>query len=281
MASLEFKGKHKTAYIRYRQNGKSFRKNIGKVCKATAVQMLQKFEETLSRHNMGIKAPNRVTLTLFLQDYMEWVQHNQAHNTYLSKCLSQKQLLRYLSTHERGYNKEYFELQELSTVLIERYKRHRQSQHLDAQTINKELNFISHIIATATSWDYVVPDIKIIRLKETKKAPRYFSHDEMHQLNTKSSNYLKQAITIGLNTGMRIGEMLNLQWSHIDLDKNRIHVANTDSFSTKNKKDRFIPINSALYEYLVELKTYYVHPSTDSRLPREKAHMAYVCSTTI
>ena len=120
MASLDYKGHNSTSYIRYRINGKMFRKNIGKVCKAAAKQILYQFEEKLALHKMGISTPKQISLALFLQDYMEWVKYNQAPNTYLSKCLAQKNLLRFLESNLRGFDKYRFELQELSNAIIEK-----------------------------------------------------------------------------------------------------------------------------------------------------------------
>jgi site-specific recombinase XerD len=45
---------------------------------------------------------------------------------------------------------------------------------------------------------------------------------------------------------MRLSEILNLKWSHVDLTNRKISLVNSSTFSTKNKKDRHIPINTKL-----------------------------------
>tara|TARA_Y100000591_G_C21814771_1_gene689998 strand:- start:532 stop:1653 length:1122 start_codon:yes stop_codon:yes gene_type:complete len=280
MASLDYTSKDKTAYIRYRINGKMFRKNIGKVTKTVARKILSQFETTLALKKLGICEPKNILLADVMNEYVEWAKNNQSKNTYLSKCRSKKNIDVFLLTHVDEY-KHTFQLHELTTSLIEKYKQYRCAQHLNGASINKELNFISGLIKLANEWGYVIPNVTIRRYKEIQKSPRYFSHHEIHQLQTKSSHYLRQIIMIGLNTGMRIGEILHLEWKHVNMTQHHIIVANTDSFHTKNRKDRMIPINSELQSYFNMLKNTFIHPSTDQPTPRTKHQMKYViCQPT-
>ncbi len=77
-----------------------------------------------------------------------------------------------------------------------------------------------------------------------------------------SSRNLKPIIVMAINTGMRRGEIFNLQWSHVDL-KNRIIVV-ADS---KNGDKRFIHVNDTLLEILQllphRIDTPYVFPGKD------------------
>jgi integrase len=52
--------------------------------------------------------------------------------------------------------------------------------------------------------------------------------------------HLRPIVVLALNTGMRRGEMLGLQWSNEDLSRRLIYVTNT-----KSGKDRVIPMNQA------------------------------------
>ena len=45
---------------------------------------------------------------------------------------------------------------------------------------------------------------------------------------------------------MRLGELLNMKWSWIDLKQKQITVQCSESFTTKNKKERIIPLNCTL-----------------------------------
>ena len=49
---------------------------------------------------------------------------------------------------------------------------------------------------------------------------------------------------------MRLNEILNLKWFSINFTNQEIKVQNTDSFTTKSKRDRTIPMNQTLLELL-------------------------------
>jgi integrase len=56
-------------------------------------------------------------------------------------------------------------------------------------------------------------------------------------------------VILALNTGMRRGEILNLEWWQIDFSSNQLIVT-----KTKSGKPRHIPMNQIVRETLLELK---------------------------
>jgi integrase len=63
------------------------------------------------------------------------------------------------------------------------------------------------------------------------------------------SPHLRAIVTIAVNTGMRKGEILGLEWERIDLATSRITL-----YRTKSGKPRGVPMNSAVYDALVALQ---------------------------
>ena len=59
------------------------------------------------------------------------------------------------------------------------------------------------------------------------------------------SNVVKDVVVFAFYTGMRLDEIVNLRWKNIDL-KNRVITVGDESFTTKGRNQRFIPINDAL-----------------------------------
>src|SRR5207249_4941449 len=55
-------------------------------------------------------------------------------------------------------------------------------------------------------------------------------------------------------TGMRTGELLNLVWDDVDLERDEIQIRQKEGWSPKNKEDRIIPLHSQLKAALKELK---------------------------
>lgn len=65
------------------------------------------------------------------------------------------------------------------------------------------------------------------------------------------ADYLKPAVLLAKNTGMRRGEMLALMWSDIDLERRFIYVR---SATAKGEKHRKIPLNMTATEMLTHWK---------------------------
>jgi integrase len=70
--------------------------------------------------------------------------------------------------------------------------------------------------------------------------------------NTKNPS-LRYLFFFGFHTGMRQNEITNLQWDAVNFKDNVIRVQITDSFMTKSRRERVIPINNNLRELLVKL----------------------------
>jgi site-specific recombinase XerD len=274
MASLRKVGL--SYYIRYRVNYRQFEKKIGhKITKATAHKILREFEEKLALQKVGINTPESITYKEFFKDYLIWVKSNQAKNTYSIKCSARKRFEEFL---EKEFN-TISQIQQFTTQVIEKYKLHRLGQGKANRTINIELNFISNTLVMAEEWGYLVPNIKIRRLKEDKKLPRYFSKDEVSRMISNSSKHLKQVITISIYTGLRINELLNLKWENIDFENNVIKVIQSATFKTKNRRERYVPIHPNLRTYLVYLRNHFIDPQTDKVSTRNEEQQVYIlCS---
>lgn len=61
------------------------------------------------------------------------------------------------------------------------------------------------------------------------------------------ADYFKPLVILALNTGIRRNALFSLQWEDVDLDHATVHLA---AASAKNKKDAYLPLNSAAEEAL-------------------------------
>lgn len=108
------------------------------------------------------------------------------------------------------------------------------------------------------------------QLKIDKKEMGYFSQDEMDRLLTYTSrkyvgeNRWKHVLYLTLFlSGKRLGEALGLEWHQINFDKNVILISqmwcaleNKLIYTTKGRKDRPIPLNSALKIELAAIRSF-------------------------
>jgi len=93
-----------------------------------------------------------------------------------------------------------------------------------------------------------ITKVKLYSEKDTLKE-RVLTEEEERKFYEASADYLKPIITIALNTGMRKGEILNLQWIQVDFKNRTIRVE-----KTKSEKIRYVPMNDAVFNKLSRLK---------------------------
>ena len=165
-------------------------------------------------------------------------------------------------------------LNEISTEDVEWFKSKR-SREVKPATVNRELTVLRHMMSKAVEWNLIAKNplngIKVLKVPETLE--RILDTSEELRLltacNEIRSRFLRSAIILALNTGMRRGELMSLTWDHIDLTRNVVRIVNAKSRSG----NRSIPLNRMAHTILTELQrsktSLYVFPSNrkkDSRL---------------
>jgi len=109
-------------------------------------------------------------------------------------------------------------------------------------------------LSKAVSWDYISdnPLKKIKAPKVTKSLPLFIVEEDLNLIIEKTNSVqLKNIFLVAFYTGMRLGEILNMHFSWIDHSQNIIVVKNSDSFTTKSKKERIIPIHPRIKSILI------------------------------
>ena len=119
-------------------------------------------------------------------------------------------------------------------------------------TINKKLS-IWRVLAACAYEQGAISQIPRARSERVQEKPeRYLSREEEEKLFALMDPEYRQTAIILIQTGLRISELFNLQWSDISLDEARrmcIH-------NTKNGRRRYVPMTSAVHSILTERKSY-------------------------
>lgn len=91
--------------------------------------------------------------------------------------------------------------------------------------------------------------------KIPKNNPIFLELAELETIISKEcDNQLRGIYRFAFHTGLRLGEITNLQWSSIDFINRVIKVVNTEEFTTKGKRERVIPLNQVVFDLLSELR---------------------------
>lgn len=123
-------------------------------------------------------------------------------------------------------------------------------------TIIRELNTISHAIEIATrEWGVWLPrnPVKLVRRPPVPRGrTRRLNEGEEEALlsacDRGRTRLLRPLIVLAIETGMRRGELLDLHWEHIDLERRVAHLP-----LTKNGDSRDVPLSRRAVQTLRDL----------------------------
>jgi integrase len=143
-------------------------------------------------------------------------------------------------------------LSQISLLLIEKYKLERKGA-VSTATINRELACLKTILSVAVDWNKLVPGFplkKIELAKENNTRTRVLSSNEETALMAEATPHLRPMVTLALNTGMRLGEILKLRREHVNFTTRMITIPAENS---KSKKTRQVPMNEVVLDLIRKL----------------------------
>ncbi|MGR4871896.1 integrase [Variovorax sp. LARHSF232] len=123
-------------------------------------------------------------------------------------------------------------------------------------TVNRQLNLLHHVIEFARKeWGIGSgnPVSDVSRPKNNRARDRRLPQGEEERLllacDDSRRGYLRDVVTLAIETGMRQAELLGLRWELIDLEK-----ATARLLDTKNGEDRTVPLSKAAVALLTKRK---------------------------
>src|SRR5262249_49696385 len=145
-------------------------------------------------------------------------------------------------------------------LLIERYKRERLEgqtrfgRKRSPTTVHHELTLLSTILNLAIGYSQLGanPCRKVRKPKREPGRKRYLNAEEETQLMNAIATlhpYLGPIVTLAIYTGMRRGEIYELEWGRVDFSRETITL-----LKTKSGRSREIPMNSLVKQTLLQLE---------------------------
>ncbi len=215
-----------------------------KSTKTTNKKEAQKFLANFSpnSHVIIIEKPKEITLKIFYAEYLKHMELSKSKTYLKSVRLSFNQFI--LFAGDILLNQITIRL--IDSFISTTFKRAEYSAALYYRTLKAAFS-------TAENWEYIPsnPFKKIKAPKTPTRIPIFISKDELTIiLEHTEGEYLKNLFTFAFHTGMRVGEIVNMKWDWIDIKGKSIKIKNDDSFTTKSKADRIIPMNETILNIL-------------------------------
>lgn len=119
-------------------------------------------------------------------------------------------------------------------------------------TVNRYMTALGHVFTMAVNeWEWIHdhPMKKISKLPEPRGRVRYLDDTERANLlkacQEGENSYLYLLVVLALSTGARHGELINLRWQNVDLQRKVITL-----HDTKNKERRVLPLVHHAFELM-------------------------------
>jgi integrase len=140
----------------------------------------------------------------------------------------------------------------MSASDIERFLEIRREQIAD-KTLNEELAIIKRFFKWAVDREYIAksPATSIGRYKYSEKDVRIFERGELELIWKHATPYQLPYYQMLLFTGLRDGELRNLEWNDVDLANGQLNVRIKQDWKPKTGRGRMVPICGEAYELLI------------------------------
>jgi excisionase family DNA binding protein len=229
-----------------------------------AAQALQEAirQDLLEAGKLDVK-PERV----LFEDFADIFYHSYVLANWKRPAF-EKGRLRIIVDFFRGH-----ELRDVTPMMIERFRQQRLKSGKARSTINRDLALMKKMYNVAIN-EGLVTDNPVRKVKFYSEADnvkeQILSPEEEERLLAAAPGHLRSILIIALNTGMRWGEIVGLEWKRVDLRAQLIHVV-----KAKSGKPRFININDPLMQELTRLKA--GANGSPHVLPNEGTGKPYAC----
>lgn len=232
--------------------------------KRAAEQYEREVREALLAGKRGKPMP---TLAEFWPEYMATAElHNKASSLAAKRSLYRNHLEPYFGG---------MRLDAIGTREIDGFTAHT-SATLHAKSVNNALTILHHALDTAVQWEILKSAPRVKWLRPPKPEFRFLDFDEAERLVHAAANEpdARAMIVLALNTGLRLGELLALEWADVDLAAGRLHVRRAVALGVvatpKGGRSREVPLNStatcALRVHRLRVLGDLVFPRADGRM---------------
>jgi len=118
-----------------------------------------------------------------------------------------------------------------------------------AATAKRDLSILHAILNRAYQEGSLAKVPPFPKIKQAPGRCRWLTVDEERRLIDAAARHLKPLLAFAIDTGGRRGELLGLDWRHVDLDGNRVVF-----FKTKNGEDRAVRLTDRARAVLIALE---------------------------
>lgn len=173
--------------------------------------------------------------------------------------------LKWLDAHLRNA-----QLGDINRAMLDKITLARRADKVKNSTINRMLEVVNAILRKAVNeWDWLDKAPKVFMLPKTKSRIRWLTQEEAERLITACPPHLAAMVAFSLETGLRKRNVLDLEWSQVDLLRKMAWI---HADQAKSRKAIAVPltdiairvIQAQVGKHLTKIFTYRGKPVADS-----------------
>jgi len=228
-------------YLWYQDtNGRKRKVSTKRRYKGEALQFAKEFVATSTKRQS-------ITIGDYISEYLNYSSavHTSETKKVFNTCLTQLKIF-------VGDVK----LTSVGPSLVERFLADK-IRHSSLINAKKYYQHLRSAFETAVKWGYCKenPFAKVTKPKAPQVRAPFFTPDDFRIFLQKISDQdFKELCITGFLTGLRLNELLHLEWKEIDIGRRIVELQNKVGFTTKNKLSRNIPICDELFSILCSRK---------------------------
>lgn len=153
------------------------------------------------------------------------------------------------------------------------------SKKIKVYVINRDLRATKTALYWAQRQGFIPKQdwTQVKEIKTPKGRLHWFTVEELTKLKIVCRGVWLTILYLGSRAGLRPAEMYWLEWSDVDFDRNRIHIAPKDHWIPKDYERRWIPMPGDLRDHLKKE----FGKATDSRVLSDAGHIPTTDSMTV
>ena len=230
----------------FKSGGKKIREKIGWASEGYSAEMAANIRGERMRdlrHGIELKKKDPL-LSEVWKEYKVWAESNLKHP---STVIGRYELYLKPLAHKP--------LSKIAPLDIERIKRTMDKNGLSPQTVCHAVALLRAIFNKAIGWRLwsgLNPTKEVDLPKLSNHRERFLSIDEAKRLLAElkvRSNTVYGMTLLSLQTGMRLSEISELRWEHVDMDGGRINIVDS-----KNTESRVLHMTDLIRAYLGTIK---------------------------
>jgi integrase len=220
-------------YVSFWADGRQIQKSSGSRKRQDAVRLRDQLLGKKVRGELGNTAAERVTCGELLNDLLEHAKSNFKASTEKIWRLVIEANIRPFFGDRKAAN--------VTTAMLKEYRRRRLAEGRSESTCNREIS----ILRTAFNLGRKCTPPKVTLLPyfpmvaETNARQGFLTDEQYEKVRDSLPDYLRPVFVTGYFTGVRLGELLAIEWNQIDWEQGFITL-NADE--TKSGYSRAVPI---------------------------------------